>query len=1261
MDPIKKQFADAGLVASDTSEYELPGGITSKDGDTFLMPDGRTMRLQGVDTAETQKIGKTAASFTPSQLGADTQSQYVRDIIRNKGFSTPTFSGQKDEYGRDIGDLVNDKGQRLSSYLLNNRLATPLMPTNDQMTGMATADLFRSRDRLNNVADTTVDTMWKALNEERNVVAPRLKGYADTAAEYGASLDNHGKSAYYAGAGFIRPEEDYKGDARSNIKTGLSSAALSVEQASYNLVDMLGTTTGSEFLKNYGQDRSAAIKHDISNLPQLRSGEALDSEGNWKLDSFTKMADYAIGTAAASAPQMALSIAAAALAPATFGASLSVPALIYAGQTWENQTEKNVGWALASGITQSAIETLGITGVFTNVFEKATQKEIVAQLVKAGRTPFQAEQALISVIRKDLMDVSAASKLVEGGIAKKVGKAVGIGVLEEAPEEMLQETTQYFGEQSGFKLPDNPEDMIALHNRILNAGVGGAVLGGGLGGTRKLASGMMTQRGAPDNLDAEYRKTLVDGVPTTSSVIDDARVMIEDPNAPPSLVNLKSQEEFKRSSSGLAGGVMNWFKDKGLRSTYDKWSNTIMGADGYRGKFSAALSTMIGANRSINGGSIEEEQTRVARELQNSFGSPDDIRRDFGVSMVKISAALTDPKSLDFIKRLLDIKAGHGESTTASALQYLKGQGTGLGIQEQYADGLAKYADRLDSLITKYNDRTKQNLSVNSFLDLKPVNKNAINSNQGEFANLLSTTLGITTKEANDAVSRILNSPDMNFATDPFDDPLNESQETMMVRDNLAGILNDPKHAGKFAKFLNRDVNENAFGLAAKGAASYVNRNFIGNKGGHLAALVDAAVRTGEISPERGAFMAKELSDWLEMRQGTFHEVKNKYIKGALHTINFLSTVSSLPLAAVSSTVEFAQVFRNLNTPQSLKAARGLLHGFSAEFSGVLAAISGRTSDKADAYHSKLFEAGYQSRGDIGKRNDVVTGYYQKWTEGFFKMTGLTSITNITRYAKLSIGADAIGNWLDVVKKSNPRNPTQDAVDARAHLVRIGVDVEALLAIDALSPAEASRDGIRQRIEQEMSNGVHNFVTEAVIHPTKMNRPKFYSDPYYQLVTQFQGYVSAFSANILPRLLGDLKRTGSKDQTNAAATIAMMMALTFMALTIKDLIKYGESPPEWLKDEKKFQRYIGQSGVLGVGQRVWDTISPQLPTKDQNSILASGWHHATSQAPALEYINKLDVALSADPGKKTKAVVRTLPVFGTSPAFAEYLQQQLGE
>jgi len=1262
MDYLNQSLKDSGFEPVDTSQFVLPGGIITKDGDTFKIPGrSRPLRLQGVNTAETQKTGNTAEDFKAAEYGADTQHQIVRDAIVRFGFTRPTFTGLQDINDRDIGDLENDKGERLSDYLLTNRLADPLMPTQDQTTKMAWADLYKAKSKADFAPLTIADAMHQALNVERNQFPLMAKPYADTALQYGASLDKHGKSDYM-GAGYIRPEENYKGEARSNLMTGLRSGTASMQQGAYNVLDMLGRSTGSEYLQNVGQSNSQALGSDLRNFPVLRNGEALDDQGNWKLDSFSKMADYVIGTAASSTPQMAMSILATMAAPATGGASLALPAAVYAGQTWENQKEKNVGWAILSGVTQSAIETLGVTGKFTSIFEKSTQKAITEQLIAKGMTRYEAEQAIIRHTQKAIQEVTEAAHAVEGGFLKQMGGAAKRGVLDEAPEEMLQELTQYYGEQAGFVNPDTPEGIAALKNRILNAGVGGAVLGPTFGVAHHALAYKSQAKPTDVTMDADFRDNQVGingRVPTAQEIIDKANKSRGEEDQVLGLAEIKAAETFKRTSSGIVGSALNWVKDKGLSSLYGKWSSALAGDNGHSGEYSAALWTLLGANRAFNGGSIEEQQAEITKKLQNSFGSPVEVSKDFNMPMAKVSGVLADPKVQNTILKLIDTKEASGDSTTTNALNYFTDNGKisdMLGNFVEHKAAIAKYADRIQSLVDAYNDKTNSKLSVRDFIRLKPVNKNAIQNNQQEFAGLLSKHLGISGSEANQAVSKLLGDPTTTFISDPFDDIFNDSMNSHLVRDNLSKILNDPKHAGEFSKYLNMDMNENAYGLAAKGGSHYVNKNLIGENGSHLASLLQAAIDKGELTSERASFVAHELNDWLGMREGSFHEVKNKYAMGALNTINFLNMVVSLPLAAVSSTVEFAQIYRNLNLTQSAKATRALLEGTVSEIAGAMASIGGKTSERAETYHQKLYEAGYQSKGDIGKRNDVVVGYYQKWTEGFFKITGLTSVTNVTRYAKLAIGADAINNWLSVVEKSDINNPSQAAIDAKEHLIRIGVDVEGLLAIDRTSPEN------QMKVYDELTRGTHNFISEAVIHPTKMNRPKFYSDPYLQLFTQFQGYTSAFTANVLPRLLGDLRKNGSADQVNAAATIAMMMALTYMALSMKDIIKYGETPPAWLKEDKKFQRFIGQAGILGSGQRIWDTVSSVVPESTQKqSVLGQAYKQISDQAPALSYINKVNDALSADPGQKTKAAARLLPVFGTSPAFAKYIQKELGD
>jgi len=1266
MDNIFDQTLTAeGFDPADTSGFLLPGGIYSKDGDTFGLSDGRTLRLKGVNTYETQKAGNTVESFRPAEYGADTQQQIVRRAIQDNGFTIPKFSGEKDKYQRELGDLVNEKGESLSDYLLQNRLADSLMPTQQQQTGIAVADLYRDRDISNHAPTNIATAMRDALNYDRNRVPMEAKPYANTAAQYGASLDARGDSDRYAGAAYISPDETYKGEARSNFKTGLSSGYQGMVQGAWNALDILGTATGSEYLQNAGKSKSDTYKSNLANLPSLRSGEAISPDGSWNLNSLSEVADYMLGTAASSAPQMMLSVAATLAAPMTMGTSLAIPAIIYAGQTWEGQGEKkDVSWAVGSGILQSLVEAIGISKVTGSILSKATQKEVIEQMVKKGYTQEAAERTIVNKIQEGLKDVAEASALASQLSARKVGKAVVSGVVNEAPEEMIQEATQYFGEKKGIALPDDPYEMIKLKNRIINAGVGGAVLGGTFGGAGRVMRNAVTANpnATPQSSDTEFRQNMMN----TFGKVETARGMIEDaesdqtPGGEPTLEELSRAEGFKRQASGAIGKISSFFKDKGLGGLFGKWSSNLAGSDSHAGGYSAALWTLLGANRAFNGGSIEEQQSHIAQELQNTFGSVDEVKRAFkGLPISNISSILSSSEVKQALLSLLGAKHAENAATVDSAvLSHGSGLDILLGKHAEHKEAITKYADKIDSLINAYNSRTGSKLTPEQFLEMKPVNKSAIDRNPSEFASLLVKHLGITQAEAQETVARLINDTSVNYLTDPFDDLFDAATRpnSAIVKDNIEAILNDPKHAGVFGKFLNQDVLENAYSLAAQGAAKYVNKHLIGNDGSKLATLIQAAVSNGELSSERASFVAHELKDWVAMRRGTYHEITNVYAKGALSCINFLSTVSSLPLAAISSTVEFAQIYRNLNLPQSIKATQALLKGFVAEAAGVFTALGGKETKVNQDYHEALFAGGFQGKGDIGRRNDIVTGYFSKWTEGFFKLTGLTSITNITRFAKMSIGADAITNWVKTVQQDDPQNPSQAAKDAREHLVRVGVNIEYLLSVDMQSEAHEAR------VMHEIQQGTHNFVIEAVIQPSKMNRPKFYSDPYLQLFTQFQGYTSAFTANVLPRLIKDIQKNGSQDQVNAAATIAMGMALTYFALACKDMIKYGQTPPEWLKEEKRFQRFIGQTGILGSGQRIWDTVSSVLPPSKQNqSVLQKAYSQVSDQAPALAYINKINDALSAQPGSKTKAAVRTIPVFGTSPAFAKYVQQELGD
>jgi endonuclease YncB( thermonuclease family) len=1247
---LASQGYDISGLPTDTPEVSTPSGIQVLDGDTVALPTGERVRMLGINTEETAKFNKDKVSS--GYAGADEQTKILHNAIKVGGFNRPVLSGDKDRYDRNVGDLVDESGRSLTQHMLNNGYAMPnKYTTPEQMSGAAWSSLERTQRKIAG-EETGEDALSRMLLQSQFPEGSlRAKQATINAKQFGASLDNAGHSEYFSGPMYITEGEDRTGYARSNLKTGLSSGYDTMKQGVFDALDSLGTVTGSEFLQSF-KTTGDALQTDITDLPFLRDAEAFDENGDWTIDSFSKAGNYLVGTAASSAPQFLVSIAAGLAAPMTMGASLAAPAIIYAGNTWRNQAPENksAAWAWTSGITQSAIESLGVTGVFTNIFEKKVQEAVVGKLMAQGMTKQVAEKAIIDSTRTAIKQVTDAVKAVRGGALKQIGVASIKGLLNEAPEEALQELTQYFGEQAAFRLPETPEDMAKLKNRLANAAVGGAVLGTTLGGAHEALRNI--PRATPvESQDRTFREKLL----AESKLVPEATAVIKDSEgtnkSTQSLAELAGIHESALAMKGIPSRIATWWSDKGPASLWKANSATIMGVHNYVSKPLAALGTLLGANRVFSGGSIDEQRSHIQLQLASKIGSLAELRKEFGdIKQEEVTSIFNDPSAKAYIEKLIQARRSSLSPSVLDNSDLVNANEVLSPKMQVHKEALLKYADRMDQFVTAFNEKTGYTYTIDDILSKKPVDKTLVARNKEKFTDILRKKFKLDNQQALDITNRILDNDAVMDVTDALDDILNFDSSYSQLKSDFEARLNDPENVAAFSEFLSHDIFRNMESTAVKGASAYVNKNLIGADGSKLNALLQAAIEAGDITQSEAAFKAKEIKDWMDMRTGKYHPVTNPYVQGALGLVNFLTTVTSLPLAAVSSTVEFAQVYRNLNLPQSIKATKALLEGFGGEFGHVVKVMGGRAD--TSKYRETLNKAGYLHEGNISQRTDVVSGYFQKWTEGFFKMTGLTSITNVTRYAKLAIGSDAIMAWLTQYKA----DPTSErGKSAYENLLRIGVNVE------LLANPQADTEEYKQAVMNEFTKGTNNFVLEAVVQPSKMNRPKFYNDPYLQLFTQFQGYTSTFTANILPRLVRDIQRTGTSEQANAAAVIAMMMALSFFALYMKDMIKYGESPPEWLRDEKKFQRFIGQTGLTGTGQRLWDAVDPVLPDKSNKSNVALSAARAVSdQAPALSFLGKVNDALSAQEGSQIKKTARLLPVFGTSPNFATYLQKELG-
>lgn len=90
---FEQSLSDQG-VDPDIPPFVQPSGVYFKDADTFVTPEGKTVRLINSNAYETQKTGRTADSFSPAQTGADEQLIIARKVAAAGGYNTPVLTGK---------------------------------------------------------------------------------------------------------------------------------------------------------------------------------------------------------------------------------------------------------------------------------------------------------------------------------------------------------------------------------------------------------------------------------------------------------------------------------------------------------------------------------------------------------------------------------------------------------------------------------------------------------------------------------------------------------------------------------------------------------------------------------------------------------------------------------------------------------------------------------------------------------------------------------------------------------------------------------------------------------------------------------------------------------------------------------------------------------------------------------------------------------------------------------------------------------------
>jgi hypothetical protein len=266
---------------------------------------------------------------------------------------------------------------------------------------------------------------------------------------------------------------------------------------------------------------------------------------------------------------------------------------------------------------------------------------------------------------------------------------------------------------------------------------------------------------------------------------------------------------------------------------------------------------------------------------------------------------------------------------------------------------------------------------------------------------------------------------------------------------------------------------------------------------------------------------------------------------------------------------------------------------------------------KAYKHREMLRKSGYllETQGAAARLGVDSSPTQARFVQKFFKINGLTSLTNIQRTTALIMAEDAVEHWVDqaVLQKGiNNRLYTE----AHNNLSFLGVDPELMIAhkenYHGLSGSAFNANVIAEnekRYLEQLEVAKTRFVDQRVAQPFKGNRPEFYSDPRLRLFTMFQGFISTFTANILPMLYGQAFSTNSlpKARVQAITTMAAMIAFTYFSQNLKDALK-GKEEEDDLPPFKEFVRTMYGSGLVGTAER---PISALLPLYGNNSDLGN--------------------------------------------------------
>jgi len=1246
------------------STWSFLDGDTIKDSET-----GESVRLRGIDTRETAKYLKDSG-FQEGELGGNAATAYIWDLANKHGFNKVVKSGSKGQFDRAIGDLQDSDGNSFVDTLLRTGVVAPSRFSTESDLSQASWGMAAEASKPDAPKSDWEEARAAIYENETEQYGglPMQKLMAFDAAEFAANPDIFmGIKSKVKGA-------DYAGRSRTPFGTGFDTGFANLYKGLNTFGQAVSNRLGLDEAEAVFAADAATNQVEMNRMPTVKMDV---TEIDWT--SYDEVTTGMKGMLGSSIPFMGATMVGMAAAPATSGASMALPVSMYTGMVLDtmegNIEDKNLIAAITAGTAMSYLDKLGLKGLISPsmmITKEGRVEAIKAIARKEGLTEAAASAKLLQISKKSMLtyvdDAKAfsANQIQKGHLFREGAKRLGQSTAGEGVTEAMQELTEYTAAVIGSEKEWNYDE---IENRMTNAIVAGGLMGAGfaapgvayqVGDWKASADFESTNDGRFDNQGTKYRKeeeakygyvrstdelatanhkreSSASGYTNTSQ---DTIGDLADAHVAPSTTLEHIKAYTLNPLVALRGSLANAFSEaKGKSSTVHK------------------ISDMLGSTRHkvFSGpGMVQEQQLTMAaystllreqESIEASFNTP------AGLSSTKRSDYVST-LTTKFYREVLEPAAKANKPMNwSNASAEVKANKEALLKLDAEFQNLSETLRNDSNKAKAYDGEAPTKKLANWAYRHKGFRTEYIAGNKEEFIRTLQSSYNMSHADAIGLTDAIVNNAEVATMGDAFDvtrggvSPSSQKVRSMDISDRP-----------EFDKFLEQNIFKNMGDASREAARFQAHRKFIGKDSKYLNRMLgDVRVELNEtMEPEKAEKLlrkiAYDLRNVLNAESGNYNRIENETVKQGQKYLTLLATLQGLSNAAFSSMPEMAMIPMGVSRDTLIKnsATQGYLFGSAVGAWMRNLAVTARVAkpredletflDKqiakvrskgaADPRHlfytnmkAMLKETGFKSQETgaatttgVQETNEMTRGL----TDAFFKANFLHDQQDMHRMMRLSLFNDFLIDKLDLIESKIGQEDTVGVSEAKYMMRELGISLHTIGPIaNKLKRGEALTDSESMKYKREFLNGAANFVNQAIPLPNALNRPLFYSDPRFALLTQFNGFTSTFTANQIPMIWDQLKGKSSAGLTYGAFTTAgSMLALAFMSQGIKDELKYGETSP-YLSDSQKIQRAIYSSGLLGTTERVIGS-NFVLPLYEQGSSGAASfmWDNMAGEAAA---------------------------------------------